>query len=212
MTRASEGHAREQETKRASLRLPAPPSAAGMSLAEALMRRRSHREFTGQPVSTAQIAQLCWAAQGVTDHDNGYRTAPSAGAAFPIHLFVIGGDGVREYEPTEHALRGTGSADVRTRLRRAALDQACVEEAPICMVVSLEIGRTAPKYGARAERYCLLEAGHVAQNVLLAATAMGLGGVPVGAFDDDAVAAALDLPPSQRPVYLLPLGHPRAPS
>jgi SagB-type dehydrogenase family enzyme len=184
--------------------------AGGMPLTEALGRRRSRREFVERPLSREHISQLCWAAQGITDHEERHRAAPSAGALFPLHLLVVGSDGVCEYDPEQHALRRTASADVRARLRGASFEQGCVGEAPICIVISVELGRTAPTYGDRAERYCLLEAGHVAQNILLVATAMGLAGVPVGAFEDDTVGAVLNLPPGQRAIYLLPVGYARA--
>jgi SagB-type dehydrogenase family enzyme len=117
--------------------------------------------------------------------------------------------GVYEYEPGRHALHPTLASDLRAKLQAAALDQPCVGEAPLCLVISIDVGRTASKYGGRAERYCLLEAGHVAQNVLLQATALGLAGVPVGAFEDQRIAALLELPPNLRPVYLVPLGYPQ---
>ncbi len=179
-----------------------------MGLAEVLKRRRSRREFSGKSLSLAQVAQLCWAAQGITDDIQGFRTAPSAGALYPITVFVVDTNGVYEYEPAGHALRQAAAGDLRGKLQAAALDQPCVGEAPLCLVIAVDVARTASKYGSRAERYCLLEAGHVAQNVLLQATALGLAGVPVGAFDHRRVASTLALPPNLRPVYLLPLGYP----
>lgn len=187
--------------------LPAPATRGGMALSEALARRRSGRDFTDTALSPDQVAQLCWAAQGITDTDQKLRSAPSAGALFPLAVFLVDQAGVYEYEPEQHALRQVLAGDVRANLQAAALDQPCVGQAPVCLVIAMEVRRSAIKYGNRAERYCLLEAGHVAQNVLLQATAMGLAGVPVGAFDDRQVAALLHLPPNVNPVYLLPLGH-----
>jgi SagB-type dehydrogenase family enzyme len=191
------------------IRLPAPRAEGGMALIEALTNRRSRREFSAKPLSLGEVAQLCWAAQGITDDVQGYRTAPSAGALYPITVFVVDGNGVCEYEPGRHLLRPALAGDLRGKLQAAALDQPCVGAAPLCLVLTMDVARTASKYGSRAECYCLLEAGHVAQNVLLQATALGLAGVPVGAFQDGRVAAILELPPSLRPVYLVPLGYPQ---
>jgi SagB-type dehydrogenase family enzyme len=180
-----------------------------MPLAEALARRRSQRVFADRPLPIESVAQLCWAAQGITSPEKGYRTAPSAGAKFPIGVFLVDAAGASEYEPRRHLLLRARGGDLRGQLQAGAHDQASVGTAPLCLVITMDKSRTAAKYGARAERYCLLEAGHVAQNVLLQATALGLVGTPVGAFQDDKVAALLHLPAGVRPVYLLPLGYPR---
>lgn len=195
--------------QREEIALPAPHMRDEMSVAEALRRRRSHREFAETALSIQELSQLCWAAQGITDPEQGRRTAPSAGAIYPIALYVVNQNGIFEYEPNRNTLSRIVAGDERRTLQVAALDQECVGAAPVCLAITMDVARTASKYGSRAERYCLLEAGHVAQNVLLEATAVGLVGVPVGAFDDRRVAEALHLPRNLRPVYLLPLGHPR---
>ncbi len=94
-------------------------------------------------------------------------------------------------------------------MQRAGLDQEAIGDAAACVVIAAVVERTARKYGGRAERYCFIEAGHVAQNILLQATALHLAGVPVGAFEDDKIAAVLKLPKNHRVLYLVPLGHPR---
>lgn len=190
--------------------IPLPPAETlgGMALTETLARRRSQREFGARRPSPAQLGQLCWAAQGITDEGGQRRTAPSAGALYPITVYVVDPDGVSAYIPQRHALRPALSGDRRPELRDAAGGQPWVGTAPVCVVLTADVGHTAGRYGARAERYCLLEAGHVAQNVLLQATALGLVGVPVGAFDEGRVSAALRLPSNLRPLYLIPLGYP----
>ncbi len=190
-------------------KLPEPAIAGPVSLEEAMHTRRSVRQFTEQRLTVEEIGQLCWSGQGITDRASGFRTAPSAGALFPIELYVVGDNGVHHYRPREHALRRHLADDVRTALQQASLGQEVIGQAPVCMVVAAVVERTAGKYGRRAERYCMIEAGHVAQNILLQATALRLAGVPVGAFDDDAVARALKLPRGQQVLDLLPLGHPR---
>lgn len=199
---------REREAAAEPLRLPSPRTTGDMPLFQALAERRSCREFDDRPLSLEQVAQLCWAAQGISD-ERGYRTAPSAGALYPVTLLTVTADGVAVYRPEEHALERRSDGDVRRKLRAGALDQDFVSEAPLCLVVAVDVERTARKYGRRAERYCLLEAGHVAQNVLLTATALGLGAVPVGAFEDAEIADVLDLPANLRVVYLVPVGYAR---
>jgi len=188
--------------------LPAPQTAGGMSLTEALVRRQSERNFLRKPLDREQIGQLCWAAQGLTDLARGRRTAPSAGALYPLELYVVSAKGVEQYLPAQHALRQHVSGDLRRAVSQAALSQEAIAEAPVCFVIAAVVSRSAGKYGERAERYCFLEAGHVAQNILLQATALGLGGVPVGAFEDERVAAVLKLPAGQRVLYLVPVGWP----
>ena len=191
------------------VRLPEPQTSGGMSLAEALTKRRSQKAFVSKPLSTKQVSQLCWAAQGITDKERGLRTAPSAMALYAIHVFIVDDRGAHEYLPQPHTLRNLSVDGALDRLRMA-VGQASVESAPLSMVLAMEPARLEARCGKNAERYSLIEAGHVAQNVLLQATAMGVASVPVGGIDEGKVAAALDLPAGMRPVYVLPIGHPSA--
>lgn len=189
--------------------LPSPLLDGPVSLEEALAARRSVRSFGDAPLTPAEIGQLLWAAQGVTSSEGG-RTAPSAGARYPLEVYAVTAAGIDRYLPTEHALERVASGDHRPGLEAAALGQAAVGEAPLVLVITAVPARTAERYGeGRAVRYVDLEAGHAAQNVLLQATALGLGAVPVGAFDDDAVARLLGLRAGESPRYLLPVGRPR---
>jgi SagB-type dehydrogenase family enzyme len=193
---------------RGTRQLPAPAERGGLTLEEALRRRRSVRAFASDPVTESQLAQLLWAAQGVT-HSAGYRTAPSAGALYPLEIYVATDHEVLQYEPARHRVRAVADEDVRARLRTAALSQPAVGTAPAVFIIVAVVERTAAKYGrSRARRYVQLEAGHAAQNLLLQAVALGLGAVPIGAFDDDAVARNLRLPAGQEPLYLIPVGRP----
>ncbi|MFO0968955.1 MAG: SagB/ThcOx family dehydrogenase [Gemmataceae bacterium] len=191
--------------------LPTPTVTGGMSLREALTRRRSVREVTEGALSAQEVSDLCWAAQGITQAATGHRTAPSAGGLYPITVFLVDQRGVYAYSPERHALRQVVSGDIRAALQTAALDQRCVGAAPASFVIAIDVARTASRYGSRAERYCLLEAGHVAQNILLQATALNLGGVPVGAFDDRDIARLLRLPDNLSPAYVIPVGRPHTP-
>jgi len=191
------------------MKLPAPKTKGGMPLVEALATRRSVRDFARRPLTAEQISQLCWAAQGITEPTWGYRTAPSAGALYPLTLLVATSEGVFAYLPREHALKQLLSTDVRRQMEVAALHQEWVGSAPAVFVICADISITAAKYGRRAERYVWLEVGHAAQNILLQATALGLGAVPVGAYEDAAIAKILHLPANLRVMYLVPVGYPR---
>jgi SagB-type dehydrogenase family enzyme len=180
-----------------------------MSLEQAIAARRSQREFAQEPLTPEHISQLCWAGNGITDRERGYRAPPSAGALYPIELYVVTAGGVDHFEPVQHQLERHLTGDLRPALRRASLQQDAIVEAPLCMVIAAVIDRTARKYGSWAERYCLVEVGHVAQNILLQATALELAGVPIGAFEEEKASSALKLPADQRLLYLLPIGRPR---
>lgn len=188
--------------------LPSDHSLSAMSLSEAIARRRSLRDLSVTPLSLEELSQLLWAAQGVTDPERGLRAAPSAGALYPLRVYVAKVDGAYEYEPRAHAIHRFEARDVRGALAAAAHHQLVVMEAPVLLVIAGDVSRTRAKYGSRAERYVTLEAGHAAENILLAATALGLGAVPVGAFNDDGVRAALRLDDDLTPLYLVPVGHP----
>lgn len=178
-----------------------------MSLEQALLNRRSIRSFTTTPLTSEQIGQLLWAAQGITD-PRGHRTSPSAGALYPLELYVVDHDSVYHYLAEGHELEPTVEGNRVDALFRAALEQEAVSEAPITIVVAAVYERTAVKYSQRAERYVHLEAGHAAQNILLQAVSLGLGAVPIGAFHDQEVQQALELPQNHQPLYLIPVGHP----
>lgn len=188
--------------------LPAASAVGDLSLEEALAQRRSVRRFTVEAVSAPHLGQLLWAAQGTTQEGGRGRTAPSAGGTYPLEVFALTSNGIFRYVPGEHVLEVLAQDDRRPALCAAALDQAWVREAPLVLVVVVVTARTAERYGERAERYAVLEAGHAAQNILLQAVALGLGAVPVGAFDDIAVRRVIGLPEEWAPLYLIPVGHP----
>jgi len=186
--------------------LPTPSQRGGVSLEEALTRRRSIREFREEELSSAGISQLLWAGQGITD-PRGFRTAPSAGALYPLELYLASGEGVYHYLPQSHSLAMLSLEDMRLGLWGAGLKQGALREATAIIVIAAVYARTEAKYGPRAERYVHLEAGHAAQNILLQATALDLGAVPIGAFYDQKVQEVLALPSDHEPLYLIPVGH-----
>lgn len=189
------------------IKLPAPKLKGRMSLEETLAKRRSVREFSEEPLTLEQISQLFWACQGVTDKARVLRTAPSAGALYPLEVYAVTREGVLHYLPKSHEAKVTAVGDVRKDLASAAFGQSAVSDAPCVFVITAVYERTSAKYGARAERYVKMEAGHACQNLLLQAVALGLGAVPMGAFNDSSVSHALSLPKNCAPLYLIPIGH-----
>ncbi len=197
-----------------TIKLPEPRLDSGISVESALRRRRSVREFDRGPLTRAEVSQLLWSAQGVTNPD-GRRTAPSAGALYPLEIIVAAGKttdlpaGLYRYRPYPHELLLTVPGDLRAQLAAAALEQYWMAEAPITFVIAAVYERASRRYRQRAERYVHMEVGHVAQNVHLQAVALGLGTVVVGAFDDAEVKRVLSLDAQEQPLCLLPIGKPR---
>jgi len=196
--------------------LPRPAENGRMSVEETISRRRSCRIFASTPLSLRQLAQLLWCAQGVTARAASGRAAPSAGATYPIEVFVAVGDGTVEglsrgvyrYNPPRHVLEPCGGKDVRPQVASAALEQRFLATAPVDLLIAADYRRTGRRYGERAVRYVHMEVGHVGQNVHLQCEALGLGTVAVGAFSDDDVKSAFGLPGELSPLYLMPVGHP----
>ena len=186
-----------------------PDLQGSMTLEETLATRRSVRQFEDTPLTDVQIGQLLWAAQGIT-YPTGLRTAPSAGALYPLEIYAATQDGLFHYRPQTHSLERLLDHDPRPDLYQAALRQNSVLEAPLVIVISAVFERTSQKYGQeRTPQYIYLEAGHAAQNILLQAVALELGGVPIGAFYEDQIIEALALPPDEVPLYIIPVGKPR---
>jgi len=195
--------------EKARMILPPPDQTGRVTLEQALARRRSVREFAAQALSEQELSQLLWSAQGIT-HPEGLRTAPSAGALYPLEFYVAIAGGFYHYDPGEHRLDLHSEGDLRPALCHASWEQEFVREAPAVFVIAAVYERTERKYGRqRGPRYVHMDAGHAAENVLLQAVALGLGAVPVAAFRDDQVQEVLSLPREQQPLYLIPVGHPR---
>lgn len=184
-----------------------------MSVEAALLQRHSVREYSGDPLTLVELSQLLWAAQGVT-HSRGMRTAPSAGALYPLELYVIVGrvdgleKGLYRYRIGDHDLQEVSREDLQDELTAAALGQDCVADAAAVIVIAGVVERSAVKYGERALRYVHMEVGAVAENVYLQATALGLGTVYVGAFRDARVKQVLRMPEAEEPYAILPVGRP----
>ncbi len=199
------------------LPLPDPKTEGSVSLEEAIASRRTCRAFQPDPILLEQLAQLLWAAQGITGAGGRFRSAPSAGALYPLDLYAVVGEGsvqgldagIYHYLPSRHGLERVASGDRRKETARASLKQMWMADAPVSLVLTVEYGRIEGKYGSRGRRYGVMEAGHAGQNIFLQAEALGLAAGIVGAFDDDVLAGALQLPPAHEPLIVMPVGRER---
>ena len=188
-----------------------------MSIEEATASRRSIREYEKKPLTLEQLAQLLWAAQGITDVRRGFRTTPSAGATYPLEVYVVVGSngvigleaGIYHYDPQAHVLKLLKYGDFRNELCLACLGQPWVKQAPIDIVIVAIYERTTLRYGDRGIRYVRMEVGHVGQNTYPQATALGLGTIVIGAFYDDKVREILRLSEKEYPMYVIPVGYPK---
>lgn len=197
-----------------TIRLPEPELRGKVSVEEALQQRRSVRRYKDKPLTLAEVSQLLWAAQGITNENGGRRTAPSAGALYPLEVYLVAGNvtglaaGVYRYSPRDHELVKLADGDRRAQLSKAALGQDPVRRGAIDIVFSAVYERVTRKYGRRGVRYVHMEAGHAAQNVYLQAVSLGLGTVVIGAFDDNAVKRIVKMPDKrERPLYIMPVGR-----
>jgi SagB-type dehydrogenase family enzyme len=206
------------------IHLPPPQRDGRCSVEKALASRTSVRGFRNAPLSLAAVSQLLWAAQGVTRKmdapagwtggiwQGGMRTAPSAGALYPLEVYVVTGTveglqaGVYKYKPLAHELVNVSTGDKRSPMVTRRPGQNWIEEAPCLIVFSGVRARLDVKYAERAPRYLLIEVGHAVENVCLQAVAMGLGSTVVGAFKDDVIRAVLGMPAEEAPLVFVPVG------
>ena len=191
------------------IKLPAPATDSNFSVERAINERMSVRSYKDTPLTLKEVSQLLWASQGIVA--SGRRAAPSAGATYALEIFFIAGKveglkpGLYKYRNKEHSLELLKEGDLRKGLCAAALNQDMILKAPATLVVTAVFERTRARYGARTERYVHMEAGHVGENIMLQATALGLGTVPVGAFNDAEVKKVLEI--KEEPLYLFPVGR-----
>ena len=207
----SESIARQQ-TPGSAISLPKPDVSHGISLNSALNLRRSQRKFSAKPISLTQLSQLLWSAQGVT-HFFGFRTAPSAGALYPLEIFVVVSNvdqlsqGIYHYKPDSHELELIIKGDHSKQFSQAANRQSSIKKATATLIITAVIKRTEQKYGQRAKRYVHIEAGSAAQNIYLQAASLQLGTVYIGSFKDKKVLQLMQLPMDHKPLGLMPVGH-----
>lgn len=206
-----------EEAVSAEVELPDPKLDGEISLERALATRRSVRHYAPGPLSAAEAGQLLWAAQGITDPD-GARTAPSAGGLHPLRAYLVAErvaalePGIYAYLPARHRLRARGQGCRMASLAAATYGQDWIARAAAVLALTADDARTTARYGERGRRYVEIEAGNAVENAHLQATALGLGAVVVGAFDDAAIARVLGCDRRERPLCMLAVGRREAPS
>lgn len=197
--------------------LPRPEPAREMSLDEALRKRASVRDYSQEPITLADLSYLLWACAGIQRVQQGYefRTAPSAGALYPIDSYVVAhnvaglGEGLYHYAVRPHALEELRTGDLRAETAKAALYQGVCYEAAAVFVWTAVFNRSKWKYEQRGYRYIYMDAGHIAENLYLAATSQGLGACAVGALFDDELNALLGVDGVEESAfYMAAVGHP----
>ena len=193
-------------------RLPAPMFNSETSVEEALSKRRSVRDYTIEPLSLMEVSQLLWAAQGITEKTHSLKTAPSAGALYPLEVYLAAANvkdisaGLFKYDPGSHSLKKIVDGDKRQDISDASLRQDAIEECSAIIIITAVYERTSVKYGRRTERYVHMEVGHAGQNIYLQAVSLGIGTVMIGAFQDEALKKVLDLPANEFPLAVYPIG------
>ncbi len=198
------------------IKMPPPKLKGEISVEEAIARRRSRRDYKEDPLKLEELSNLLWAAQGITEPINKLRAAPSAGATYPLEVYVVirkGGveelsEGVYHYNPFEHILEKHIEGDLSIELSSAAISQQWVRDAALNIILTAINERTTERYGQRGIRYIHMEIGHVGENIYLQAESQNLGAVVIGAFYDDWVQQLLSLPENENPLYIIAIGRP----
>ncbi len=190
--------------------LPSPRYQGSTSIEKAINERRSIRKYSEEDISLDEISQILWSAQGITHRGRGLRTAPSAGALYPLEIYLVAGEiegipkGIYRYSPATHSIKISQEGDKRKKFFTCC--QPFVGKAPAIIVITGVYERTASKYGKRAEQYIYIEAGAVGQNIYLQCEALGIGTTFVGAFIDSRLGSILSLPEGEAPLGVMPLG------
>ncbi len=191
--------------------LPKPHIKGFISFEEVLYKRRSVRDYRKEPITFYHLSQLLWSAQGITS-GYGYRTAPSAGALYPLEIYFSAENvesldsGIYKYDPINHQIICVKFGFYNQELYRACLYQPQVADAPLVIVITAVFERTTKKYGQRGIRYVFNEVGHVSQNIYLQTTALGLGTVAIGAFEEEMIKSIMGI--KEEPLYVMPVGVP----
>jgi SagB-type dehydrogenase family enzyme len=177
------------------IHLPEPNRKGGGGLWGILSKRRSRRGYPDSPLSIENLSQLLWASQGMTDTEDRYalRTAPSAGALYPVETYLFARNisglkpGIYHYAVLRHALELVKDGDFTQKLQSAGMDQMMFSSAAVTFAWSAVFARSRNKYKDRAYRYIYMDCGHIAQNLGLACECLSLGFCPIGAFYDDEI-------------------------
>ena len=213
--RAGAAAVTSNKKKEGHMKLMQPKMSGDVSLEGTIKDRRTIRSFSPDELTQEQFSQLLWAAQGITEGRGFKRSAPSAGALYPMDVYAVVGkdsvkgykEGVYHYEPEDHSVSLVSGGDLRYDVARASLSQMWMARAPLNLVITAEYDRVAVKYGKRGVRYAMIEAGHIGQNIFLQAEGLGLGAGIVGAFNDAEVNRLMKIPRSHEPLLILPVGY-----
>ncbi len=190
--------------------LPAPNLKGSLSVEEAIAGRRSRRTFLDKPLSMAQLGQLLWSAQGVTD-PSGKRVAPSAREAYPYTVYVMVRNvtglrsGFYEYLPKNHALGDMNFPNAPTDFNNAGVEETA-KSSPIVFILTAAFDKNLDKFPSGTTSSYYLEGGHIGQNLYLQVESMKLGMVVQGGLGK--VQDAFKLDPAEKPVYVVPVGYP----
>jgi SagB-type dehydrogenase family enzyme len=190
------------------IKLPKPKLKSNFSVEEAISKRRSVRRYSSRRLTNREMGQLLWACQGITDR-RGLRAAPSAGALYPLEIYILIENGIYRYLPKGHELQRISNKNLKKKLTSAAWGQRFVEEAPLNIIICAVYERVTSRYGERGIKYTDIEAGHAAENIHLQAVSLGMDSCSVGAFDDAALSKVLSLSGKEKPIYIIPVGYKR---
>ena len=193
---------------------------ATINFEQVLKRRKSIRTFSTKPLSKVDLAFLLWTSTGIqrTEHGYEFRTAPSAGALYPIETYIAANNiediekGLYHYNIKKHLLEEIKLGNFGNKLAHAALDQQMCADASAVFIWTAIFRRSKWKYSQRAYRYIYLDAGHIAQNLALAATTINYGSCECGAFFDDELNSILEIDgTNESTICLSVVGHPKFP-
>jgi SagB-type dehydrogenase family enzyme len=190
---------------------------ANATLDHVIAARRSVRAFTREPITRHDVAAFLKLSTGLTAGGTPpYRAAPSAGALYCIETYVLAHRVVQlpaslyHYLPVSACLERVGRLPALRALWNTLAPGFRGVTPAMTMVLTARLPRVQAKYQERAYRFALLEAGHLMQNVLLTATALGLGAVPIGGFYDDELARLIGVDGREEVVvYAGLVGRPR---
>ncbi len=202
------GQRRGRVTERKIIQLTEPQVEGKLTFEQALLKRQDVTQFSPQALKPAQISQLAWAGQGITDPQRGLRTAPSEGLAYPLELYFATQDGLSVYRADKHSMEQTSEQDFRATLAAATSQRDLVAGAGCDIIIAGYVRKLADRFGNKARTFALLEAGHVAQNIQLQAVCLDLGAATVFNVDPMAVRNISNMPRDLEPLCIVSVGYP----
>lgn len=200
------------------IKLPKPAFTGKMSVESAMLKKKSVRHFSKDPLTLEQVSQLLWAANGALPVDaiSGatVKTLPSAGGIYPLEIFLLTGSdtvkglpaGIFQYYAISNSLVQISQGDGRLALAQAALSQLWIASAPAVVVIAASFNKMTAKYGNQGIKYVFMESGSSNQNLFLQAEALGLRIGTVGAFEEGSVSSAIKIPAGVTPLFIVPVG------